>query len=316
MTTIPSDRPAAKNSSRIAPLPALSLRQMLYFVTLAYSRSFTETASQLSVTQPALSAAIRQMEKQFGGALFDRSSHRVTLTEAGAAILPLAEHLLNTARSAFTDMASSFTTQAHTVRVGLIPSAATRLLPTLAAIRQAHIPLRIELIDLPNSDLLNAIERGEVDFGIGVAPTGKTSFEHHTLWEDEMVLLLPADDPLSSHATVPWQLLAGREIAVFQRGSVSDLVSATIAAHGLILEPAYRIEHTEPLYGLVRAGLALAILPRLYTETLYDPALVTRSLVKPRVARSIALMRTHHAPRSPTVAQCFSALHAALLQVA
>lgn len=297
-------------TEKVAPLPALSLRQMLYFVTLARNCSFTETAAQLSVTQPALSAAIRQMEKQFGGQLFDRSSHRVVLTDNGAAILPLAEHLLNTARSAFKDMASSFVAGNHSVRIGLVPSSAARVLPALAAVRQGWPALRPEIFD--GADVLGAIERGEVDFGVGVTPANSAPFEVHPLWEDNMVVLLPKGDPLAGKPNVAWRELAERDIALFHRGSISERVTATLGTVGLAHAPTYRIEHTEPLYGMVRAGLAVAILTTLYTETLNDPALVVRPLNEPRVARSIALLRSVRAPRSPSVARCFEALRAEL----
>jgi len=294
--------------SPILPLPALSLRQMQYFVELAHNRNFTETAARLCVTQPALSAAIQQMEKQFGVALFDRSRHPVGLTEAGTAILPLAEHLLNTARCSFTDMTGSLARQAQTVRIGLIPSVATRLLATLAPLREQPARLRFELVDLHNDDLHQAVERGEVDFGIGVFPQGPSTLRLSRLWEDEIVLLGLAGDPLCRLPRVPWRALMGREMAVFRHGSTHGLVLETAASLGMALQVSYQLAYVEPLLALVRNGLALGLLPRLYTEHLNDPALVTRALDEPRVGRWIVLIRPRHAPRNPSVARCLEAI--------
>src|ERR1700722_9790048 len=75
-------------SDRSSLLPALTLRQVQYFVALAHARSFTQAAQSLSLTQPALTAAIRQIEFLLGGPLFARSAHRLTLTAAGVDRLP------------------------------------------------------------------------------------------------------------------------------------------------------------------------------------------------------------------------------------
>ena len=84
-------------------LPALSLKQLQYFVTLAQLRHFTDTASRLAISQPALSSALRQIETVLGGKLVNRTAATVTLTELGAAILPHAQRILSVAQAAFSD---------------------------------------------------------------------------------------------------------------------------------------------------------------------------------------------------------------------
>ncbi|VVD88694.1 LysR family transcriptional regulator [Pandoraea capi] len=296
----------------IAPLPALTLRQVQYFVALAHSRSFTQAAQALSVTQPALTAAIRQIEFLLGGRLFERSAHRLTLTDAGTTILPLAERLLNAARGTFDDMTSTFTLQAQTVRIGFIPSVAARLLPVLGSLREAHPNVRFALSDLPNSELVAALARGEIDLGVGIRDEADEAghaantegFRCDDLFDDEIVLVARHDDPLASAGAVNWAQLTERDLAVFVRGNVSDSLQRTGGSQNLRLEPKYRMEYTEPLYALVRSGLALAILPRLYTLHLHDPALVALDVIAPRVTRTVALMSLVGKERGPQVSAC------------
>ncbi|EON12717.1 MULTISPECIES: LysR family transcriptional regulator [Pandoraea] len=298
--------------SQVPPLPALTLRQVQYFVALAHSRSFTQAAHALSVTQPALTAAIRQIEFLLGGRLFERSAHRLTLTEAGTTILPLAERLLNAARGTFDDMTSTFALQAQTVRIGFIPSVAARLLPVLGTLREAHPNVRFALSDLPNSELVAALARGEIDLGVGVRDDADEAghaaradgFRCDDLFDDEIVLVARRDDPLASVASVTWTQLTERDLAVFVRGNVSDSLQRTGGSQNLRLEPKYRMEYTEPLYALVRSGLALAILPRLYTLHLHDPALVALEVTAPRVTRTVALMSLEGKERGPQVSAC------------
>lgn len=295
-------------SSRSSLLPALTLKQIQYFVVLAHAGSFTQAARELALTQPALTAAIRQIENLLGGALFARSAHRLTLTDAGASVLPLAERLLNSARGTFDDMASTFAERARTVRIGLIPSVAGRLMQALTTLGEREPSLRFVVQDLPNSALLEAIREGRVDLGVGVhEPAVADSpdvLRYEPLIEDEIVVVTRRDDPLAKRRTVNWSRLTDRPLAVFVRGSVSDALQRTGMAENLRLSVSYRMEYTESLYALVRNGLALAVLPSLYTMHLHDPELVAIRLDKPCVTRSIALISLAGDDRGPHVRTC------------
>ncbi|MFM0419307.1 transcriptional regulator, LysR family [Burkholderia sp. WP9] len=298
-------------TDRSSLLPALTLRQIQYFVTLAHARSFTQAAQSLALTQPALTAAIRQIEFLLGGPLFARSAHRLTLTHAGASVLPLAERLLNQARGTFDDMASTFAERVQTVRIGLIPSAAARLLPALCALRAQQPSLRFTLNDMPNTALLDAVRQGAADFGIGVHEPDASSpdddaaaLRYQDLFEDQIVVVVRRDDPLAQKKSLAWSKLVGRDLAAFVRGSVSEALQRTGGAEGLQLNVAYRVEYTEPLYELVRNRLAIAVLPSLYTMHLHDAELVALRLDKPRVSRSIALISLAGDDRGPHVRAC------------
>jgi LysR family transcriptional regulator, carnitine catabolism transcriptional activator len=295
-------------SNRPSLLPALTLRQIQYFVVLAHAGSFTQAARQLALTQPALTSAIRQIENLLGGALFARSAHRLTLTDAGASVLPLAERLLNNARGTFDDMASTFAERAQTVRIGLIPSIAGRLMPALTALGQLEPSLRFIVRDLPNSALLDAIREGQTDLGVGVhepdADGAGDVLHYDPLFADELVVVARRDDPVARHKSLAWSKLVGRPLAAFMRGSVSDALQRTGAAENLRLSVTYRMEYTESLYAIVRNGLAVAVLPSLYTIHLHDPELIAIRLDKPRVTRSIALISLAGEDRGPHVRTC------------
>lgn len=150
-------------------LPALSLKQLQYFVTLARLRHFTDTASKLAISQPALSSALRQIETVLGGKLVNRTAAAVTLTELGVAILPHAERVLNVAQQAFSDMRQIVESGGDgTLRIGLVPSVSSLLFPTVAErLAQAFPRLKVEFHDLTNDALVTQILNGQLDFGIG-----------------------------------------------------------------------------------------------------------------------------------------------------
>lgn len=150
-------------------LPALSLKQLQYFVTLAELRHFTDTANRLAISQPALSSALRQIETVLGGKLVNRTASSVTLTELGAAILPHARRVLSVAQLAFHDMEQIVAAGGDgTVRIGLVPSVSSLLFPLLPQVLAQTFPrLRVEFHDQTNDALVRELQSGQIDFGIG-----------------------------------------------------------------------------------------------------------------------------------------------------
>jgi DNA-binding transcriptional LysR family regulator len=294
------------SSDRSSLLPALTLRQVQHFVVLAHARSFTQAAQALSLTQPALTASIRQIEFLLGGRLFARSAHRLTLTSAGEAVLPLAERLLNQARGTFDDMTRLIGERIQTVRIAFIPSVAGRLLPALNTLRSTHSTLRFTLTDLPNSALVEAVRDSVADLGIGVREPDSDdgALRYQQLFEDEIVIVVRHDDPLAQAKAATWAKLVDRDLAVFMRGSVSESLHRTGGAEKLRLNVTYRMEYTEPLYALARNGLATVVLPSLYTMHLHDPELVALRVEKPRVTRAISLISLAGDDRGPHVRAC------------
>lgn len=292
-------------------LPALSLKQIQYFVTLAQLRSFTETANRLAISQPALSSALRQIESVLGGKLLHRTAQNVRLTEQGEAVLPYAERLLNTAHSVFDDMKQIMQQGGDgTLRIGLVPSVSTLLFAAVPQLLSEYFPdMRVEFHDLTNDALLLELENGSVDFGIGATDsTVPESIAVYPLLQDPFVVVIRRDDALAEGRNIPWRQLAKRDIALFSKGNVSRLVTSMNETHRLNLQVNYRVDFQETLYGLVRSRLALAILPELYTATLNDNELTIIHLQQPTLSRTVAMMRKPVPLRSEKTEQCFQFL--------
>lgn len=298
-------------------LPALSLKQIQYFVTLAKLRHFTDTANRLAISQPALSSALRQIESVLGGKLVNRTASAVTLTELGAAILPHAERVLYVAQRSFDDMQRIVQEGGDgTLRIGLVPSVGSLLFPHVPQLLAEHFPrLRIEFHDRTNDSLIAQLENGQLDFGIGALDNSVPgTLEIHPLQEDPFVAVMHREDPLASSSHIPWRHLTRRDIAVFAKGNISRLVSAMAESQRLNLTARYQVEYIETLYGLVRSRLAVAILPQLYTTHLQDRELTVVHLQQPSLSRTVALMRSSQQVFPPQIEGCFQLIVSALQQ--
>ena len=291
-------------------LPALSLKQLQYFVTLAQLRHFTDTASNLAISQHALSSALRQIETVLGGKLVNRTASAVTLTELGVAILPHAERVLNVAQRAFSDMHQIVESGGDgTLRIGLVPSVSSLLFPKVPErLAQAFPRLKVEFHDRTNDALVAQVLSGQLDFGIGALDSSVSpELQIFPVLDDPFVVVLHRDDPLAESAHLPWQQLAGRDVAVFSKGNIQRLVGALDESQRLKLHVRYHVDYIETLYGLVRSRLAAAILPQLYTAHLCDPLLKVVQLQQPLLTRTVAWMR-NVAPLPAQTEQAFTLL--------
>ena len=178
-------------------LQALSLRQLRGFAAVARVGSFSSAAADLSVTQPALSALIRQIEGRLEMPLFVRTTHSVALSEPGRAILPHVERLLATAEHVFVDMSAALTHERPAIRIGVMPSAMAMVASAVAALDEVVDPPSVQLSDGRSDELLCGLGEGRLDMIVSAAPTSDPRFESQLLVEDDLLLVASSQHPLA-----------------------------------------------------------------------------------------------------------------------
>ncbi|ODU22856.1 MAG: hypothetical protein ABS87_00185 [Sphingomonas sp. SCN 67-18] len=285
----------APRSSPDHRLKGLSLRQLRCFVAVARLGSFSAAARHLAVSQPALSATIRQIEQQFGFDLFHRTTHMVALSDQGRSILPLAERLLIAADHAFDDMRAAVTHQRLAIRIGAIPSALPMVARAIAPLAKSDPDIDLHVADGRNDELIAGLGVGRFDLIVGIGPAPTDAFAARTIMEDDMVLLAPDDHPLARTGRQPWRALAGHALAHFNGGSIGTLAEAALTAHGLKASKRFRLDHAASLYAVVESGMALGIMSRLYASAPHPHSRIRLvALIEPTVTRPIAVLHRRH----------------------
>ncbi len=245
----------------------------------------------MAVSQPALSAAIRQMEMLLDLRLFDRTTHRVLLTDTGRALLPHVQRLLTTADNAFADMADAAVHQRATVRIGSIPSAMHIVAGQLAAMNVGGAePLDMMLCDGKSDALVEQLSIGALDVAICVHARTDPALEAVPLMDDRMLLLVHRDHEFATRDRLRWAELVGHEVVHFGGGSIGELASAAMRQNELSPSARYQVDQVDSLFGIVRAGLAVAVMPRLYTMGLGWGEVALVPLVRPRIVRRLVLL--------------------------
>ncbi|MEV7928424.1 LysR family transcriptional regulator [Kitasatospora sp. NPDC088779] len=196
----------------------MELRTLRYFVAVAEELHFGRAATRLHMSQPPLSRAIKQLEKESGALLFARSPAGVTLTPAGAVLLDEARDLLDRAERLRARVAAAAGTATLTVGIlgdGTDPGI-TRL---AAAFRRGHPGVEIRVRDTDLTDPTCGLRAALVDVALTRAPFDDTALAVRVLRTDPVGAVLRADDPLARRGRLELADLADRRWFQFPPGT-------------------------------------------------------------------------------------------------
>lgn len=269
----------------------MQFQQLLYFVAVAETRHFTRAAEQVHVSQPSLSQQVRALEKELGAELFSRARGNIALTDAGEALLPLARRILADADTARIEVQELAQLRRGRVRLGATPSVCTGLLPqVLRDFHDRHPGIQLLIEEGGSHDLVRHLARGALDLALVVLPlpTPSPALTTVELLREDLVVVSSPDAPgLGASARVAD--LQGERLVMFRHGyDLRELTVAACRAEGF--EPEFAVEGGEmdAVLGFVRAGLGVAVVPRMVAERAGSGLRMT-PLSRPRLRRTIAL---------------------------
>lgn len=279
------------------PLPAIGdayieFRQLQYFAAIADEENFSRAAARLGVAQPSLSQQIRKLERELGQPLFDRLPRRVALT-------PLGEQLLVHARRALAEIADARRCAEDAagdicgpLAIGAIPTITPFLMPRLLARYEKTFPrVQLRVVDDVTDVLMRQLELGQIDLAIlsSVDPI-PPSIHVETICREPLMLMLPANHPLTRRRVIPWASLAHERFLALHAvhclaGQVSSLCDRRGVHPPIILHGA----HLATLASMVSAGLGLSLVPRMMALASASDVPVFRPLGPPRPERLLTL---------------------------
>jgi LysR family transcriptional regulator, hydrogen peroxide-inducible genes activator len=173
----------------------VTLRQLRYFDALARHGHFGHAAAASAISQPALSVQIRELEATLGTQLFERGARQVRLTGPGQALLARVREILSAADDLH-DLARAASGQGlGRLRLGVIPTIAPYLLPTLLPLLSRQAPgVDLHLRETLTPRLLQELADGRIDAAIVALPVSEPAFVEMPLFEEEFMLVRPAAD--------------------------------------------------------------------------------------------------------------------------
>ncbi len=173
----------------------LTLRQLKYFEALARHCHFGRAAEACSITQPALSLQIQELEMALGGALFERNARQVGLTEFGETILGRVRDILRSIDDLGDFARASRGQLVGKLRIGMIPTIAPYLLPTIIGnLTTLNPQLDIHVRETVTARLLQELTEGRLDTAIVALPVSEASLTEVALFEEKFLLVRPASE--------------------------------------------------------------------------------------------------------------------------
>jgi DNA-binding transcriptional LysR family regulator len=206
------------------------LRLLRYFVAVAEELHFTRAAARLHMAQQPLSAAIRRLEADLGVQLFDRTSRRVELTEAGRALLEPARIALRAGEDALAAARAAGRGVAGELRFGRSHGARYGLEPLFAALAERHPALRLRFRQDSNALLLADVRDGQLDVAVTFCARIPADLEHDRLKDEPVVAAVAATHPLADRRTVALHELRGETFALDASGDNRDYDDAIVEA--------------------------------------------------------------------------------------
>jgi DNA-binding transcriptional LysR family regulator len=246
----------------------VDLRQLAIFVAVAEERSFTRAAERLGTVQSAVSAAVRKLEADLDAELFDRTTRRVELSDAGQVLLPEARRTLTAAASARAAIEDVRGGLRGTVHLGTMQAQATPVLSVAAVIagfRADHPDVHIGLLHTSggSSELAEMVRDGRLDLAlVGLPAQPMSGLELTPVTSEPFMLACSEAHRLAHRSSVELAALAGERFADMPPSWGTRMAAdRAFGRAGITRTIEFEVGDTESVVDLVRHGLAVAVMP-------------------------------------------------------
>lgn len=282
----------------------MNIYNLRYFVTLARIRQYTKAAEELCITQPSLSHAISQMEKELGVKLFEKNGHKITLTQFGEEFLSYAEKTLDVLDDGIASIKRSAMGNG-TIRLGLVRPLGISYVPRMAAAFIKKNP-KLDIDFTFHTDvtgrLLDDMQLGKYDLLFCSKPSEEYHFTAEPVMKQRLVLITPKGHPLAKKRKRSINLAetAGYSYVCFDKNSgIRSIFDEMLKRSDITVKVAYETEEDQVIAGLVASGFGIAVVP--YMDILEKMSVEIFEIESPEYERSFYMVNDNSTYMSPAV---------------
>ena len=239
----------------------MDLRQLNHLIAVAEHQSFSAAARALHTVQSNVSTHVAKLEKELGAALIDR--HTMEPTAEGRAVLERARRIRTELQAINDDIVSMRHEVAGEVRIGCIGTTGRWMAsPLLGRLAERHPSLLPVLVEATTTSLTPRVLDGDLDMAIVNTPVVEAGLESEPLFDEERIIVAPADHPLADRGTINVADLAEHPVMLTPRGTTfRDAIDQELATVGVRLTAAAEVDGLRLLASLAYQGYAPALLP-------------------------------------------------------
>lgn len=274
------------------------------FIALARAGHFGRAAEACGVTQPSLSAAIKQLEEQLGVQLVFRGARYQGLTPEGQRVLDRAQGIVAEVRVLRDEMRSVRKGLAGKLRIGVIPTALPMVAQLTVPLIRRHPAVSVTILSRTSAEILTGIERLELDAGITYLdnePLGRVL--SLPLYAEFYRLICAPGTAMADRAQVRWADLAGLPLCLLT-GDMQNrrIVNQHLAEAGVRTAPGIESNSTIALLAHVATGQWVSVLPKALAD-LFAQSGAVRSvpIVEPEAEHLVGLIAARRDPPTPLI---------------
>lgn len=275
------------------------------FIALAQNRHFGRAAEAVGVTQPTLSAAIRQLEGELGVMLVRRGSRFEGLTPEGARVLDWALRIVGDARTMKEEIRAARTGLSGEVRLAVIPTALAVVTGLTAAFARRHPQVKLSVQSATSVEILARLDGLQIDAGVSYLdnePLGRVTTV--PLYDERYVLVTHRDGVLAGRDRVAWADLGEAPLCLLTPDMQNRrIIGGHLAEAGVRVAPRIESNSTIVLIGHVLTGGWATILPLRAAEIFLSHApLQAIPITEPEASHAVGLIAPWREPHMPVIA--------------
>jgi len=280
------------------------IRQLQYLVALSREHHFARAAERCSVSQPALSLALKQLESELGVSIVRRGNRFLGFTPEGELVLEWARRVLDDEATLRQQLQLQSGALVGHLRVGVIPSSAP-LASFITTTFARHNPLvTIADLEMTSTQILRALDAFEIDCGITYVDNEPLEHVRSVALDTEEYVLVTSDaSPFAGHQTVTWKEAASLPLCLLQRDMQNRrIIDAAFASVDARANTRIETNSMFAMYNYLRTGYWSTIMPRSQIGWLPLPDHThVADLVEPSVSKRIGLVTSDRVAASPLV---------------
>ena len=246
-----------------------SMQQLRYLVAVADHLHFRRAAEACNVTQPTLSAQIKELELRLGTTLVERSRSKVMMTPTGKEIAERGRRILREVTEIHTIAKSQQSLLSSVIRVGVVQTVGSYFLPlVIPDLHRQYPKLGLYIREGLPDHLLRSLEEGSLDLLIFPLPVTRSELETLPLFREPIQVVVPSDHRLAAELEIDPVMLKGETILSLEPGHrLYELVRTISDDYGVELSHDYEGTSLDTLRQMVATGMGLSLMPALYVKS-------------------------------------------------
>ncbi len=267
----------------------MEIKQLEYFQAVAKLEHYTHAAEQLSLSQPALSRSIANLEDELSVPLFDHEGRSVRLNQFGMIFLRRVNAALHEIEEAKREIKDSLDPELGTVSLAFLPTLGSYLVPELVrTFHEQHPHINFQLSQNASSVIINDLKNGSVDLCLSFPPVNDRNITWTRLMNEELYVVVPQHHRLAARTSVTLSEVENDLFILLKHGyGLRSSTERFCKEAGFVPKIMFEGDDVTTVIGFVEAGLGIALIP--YIPNINMQKVKLLSVRKPKCDRIIAL---------------------------